>query len=331
MHVYNKVVIDIETLEVLEEDSFEYFGPITHLGGKPSSGGGGGSGKVDYPDYMKTQHETWLGDIATAISTAVAGGSPFAGDAAYDPGNELQDMMDEVCWFNDLVHNLDWEADWQTAADDAKAKIDDIVDPTYMNSAVTAYSNQLADDIANEVIPKFESGMLDVNAVYSSAFVVGEAIIYARKDKEVAKYSGDLGLKFHIQRNEMITSAIGTLMDNLHQLVSAAQASAHYAVEGNRISIVAEKEKVDQDLLIEDKDARWDMDVYQYGANMLASIGGGTASPGGMEGSKGQSALGGALSGAASGGMAGYMLGGPAGAAVGAGVGGFLGLIGGLF
>lgn len=327
MKVYTEVVIDLYTAEIIDESWYWYSGDVDLCKGG-GGGGGGTSGQVDYPSYMKTQHETWMNELAALINTATAGGSPFAGDSAFDPGTQIQDMMDEVCWFNDLVHNLDWQADWESAADVAKDKVDDWIDTSYVTTSVNAYSDDLGDDIANEVIPKFESGMLDVNAVYSSAFVVGEAIIYAKRTKEVAKYDADLRMRLHIMRGELLGKSVDALMANLARLLTSAQASAHYAVEGNRISIVAEKEKVDQDLLIEDKDARWDMDVYQYGANMLAAIGGGTANPGGMEGSKTTSALGGALSGAAAGAMIGSAFGGPL---VGAGIGGLLGFFGGLF
>jgi len=43
MKIYNRVVIDLETLEVLEEDSFKYHGPIAECKG----GGGGTTTSVD--------------------------------------------------------------------------------------------------------------------------------------------------------------------------------------------------------------------------------------------------------------------------------------------
>jgi hypothetical protein len=46
MKVYNKVVIDMSTLKVVEEDSFEYHGPIAHCGG-----GGGDGGYDDVGPY----------------------------------------------------------------------------------------------------------------------------------------------------------------------------------------------------------------------------------------------------------------------------------------
>ena len=38
MKIYNLLVLDMDTLEVLEEDSFEYFGDLAECG-KPSGGG----------------------------------------------------------------------------------------------------------------------------------------------------------------------------------------------------------------------------------------------------------------------------------------------------
>ena len=42
MKVYTKLVIDMTTDEILEEESFEYNGPVAQCG---SSGGGGGGGQ----------------------------------------------------------------------------------------------------------------------------------------------------------------------------------------------------------------------------------------------------------------------------------------------
>jgi len=55
MKIYNKIVWDLKTLEVLEEDSFEYNGPIAWCGG-----GGGGKGKSSgsSTSYMVTETPT---------------------------------------------------------------------------------------------------------------------------------------------------------------------------------------------------------------------------------------------------------------------------------
>jgi hypothetical protein len=71
-------------------------------------------------------------------------------------------------------------------------------------------------------------------------------------------------------------------------------------VEANRIKIVAKKEEADRNLEIDALDARWDMETYQYGANLMAAPGGGTMVPT-RGGSAAASVLGGVMSGAASG------------------------------
>jgi len=263
-------------------------------------GGGGSSGKVDYPDYMKTIHETWLGDMATAITAATTGASPFASMTAYDPADRISAADTAVCAFNTVVDALDHDADWEAAVDTAVAKADAaVISDTYIDADVAAFASLEDDQITNNILPAFQTGMRDVNAVYSSAFVMGEAHIYAMRDRDVAKYTSELKIKLNHQRIEFIRTSVDTLISTLMKRVEFEQSVAHYTIETNRIGIIAFKEQDEQDLNIADIDARWDMDVYQYGANLLAGIGGGSATPGGQaQMSKGQSAMSGAVAGA---------------------------------
>lgn len=291
------------------------------MGGSGSSGGGS-SGKVDYPEYMKTQHQTWLTAIASLLTTAATGDSPFAADAAYDPTTRITTMDNAVCAFNGVVDALAHETDWESAVDAAVTKVDAaVIDDTYIDTDVDAYSDLLADEITNKTLPAFQGGMRDVNAVYSSAFVMGEAHIQAMKTRDVAKYSSELRVKLSLYRVELIKASVERILASLMKRVEFEQAVAHYSTESTRVGIVAFKEQTDQDILIEDLDARWDMDIYQYGANMLAAISGGAVSSSGASMSKSQSALSGAIAGAS--------IGAPFGAP-GAVIGGVLGGIGGL-
>lgn len=299
--------------------------PISRLVNcKGGSSGGGSSGAVSYPAYMETIHSTWLTEISAFISAATTGVSPFSAEVAYDPATRITTMESAVCTFKTAVEALDYDADWEAGIDSAKTKLDAAVfDDTYINADIEAFEDLLEDDITDVILPAYQTGMRDVNAVYSSAFVMGEALIYAKKTKDVTKYGTDLRMKFNLQRNDAIIQCTNTMLQNLIKRVELSQAVSSQTIENQRMGIVALKEQADQDFNIIDLDARWDMDVYQYGANMLAGIGGGSVSPGGdAQMSKGQSALSGAFSGAAIGATVG---GGP-----GALVGGVLGGIGGL-
>jgi hypothetical protein len=294
------------------------------------------AGRVDFPDHMKTIHQKWLDD--TAVDTnessmvdamnAALGASPYSAMTAYDPATSLASMDTVVSGFDTIVGNLAATTDWESAVDSVVAKADaNVFDDTYITADIAAFGNELDDQIDNIVLPRFQGGLRDINAVMSPAFVIGESIIEGMRDRDVAKYGTDLRVKFNIQRNDFVFKGVETILRDLIASVEFEKSYLHYAMEAARLRIVSEKEKKDTENNVSISDGRWDIETFQYGANLLAAIGGGTMIPstsGDMRGpSKTQSAIGGALAGAAAGGMVG--------GGWGALVGGALGGLGGLF
>jgi len=269
-----------------------------------SGGGGGGAGEVSYPQYMQDYFSDMTiglgaggGDvmtmsIVTAMNTAQTGDSPFTAATAYDPDTEVAAMLTSVDDFAALI-----------AATLVDAAVDDVVDE---------YSDDLGDRLTSEVLPRFRSGMRDINAVVSSAFVLGQAIIEASQTRQVAGFSSGIHLK-----------VIDLRLDY-------QKALTHYTIEANRIKIVAKKEEAEVNLEIDEADASWDLEVFQHGANMLAGIGGGVANPQKKKKNQMASAIGGAMTGAAAGAMVGASYGaggGPYGAVIGAVLGAAAGLL----
>lgn len=267
MKVYTKIVVDMNTMETIEEESFDYDGEVALCGGGSSGGGGGGSGEVDYPTYMKDAHAQLLYggsssssvmDIVTpaddAINNAVSG-NPYIDLSPYNPSPHLVEMAN-------AVDDLD----------------------VFINSMES--SNEIENNLA-----RFDAGMRDINAVNSSAFVIGRQIIGS------------------------------TLMV---QKLQAKQQLAQLSVETRRMMIVANKEYTEADNEYQVKSIKWPLMMLQQGGNVLASISG-AAVVGGKaeEPSTAQSALGGALSGAA--------IGASVGGAPGAIVGGVIGGVAGAF
>lgn len=115
----------------------------------------------------------------------------------------------------------------------------------------------------------------------------------------------------------------------LHQIDALNDSLASKDLEWRRMSIVALMEQATTNMEMLDKRYRWELENYQYGANMLGAISGGTAGVAGGKTNKVASALGGALSGAASGAMLGSAVPG-IGTTMGAAVGGLVGLGAGL-
>lgn len=141
MKVITKCVIDMASMEVIEEESYEYEGEVSWCSGG-GSGGGGGSGEVDFPGYMKNFHGDVLGHfsgetIGNVMENALQN-SPFTGAVAYDPSDEMTVVKDK--------------ADEHLVKVDAMDEIGEVV------------------DFDKNILPKLEGGMRDINAVQSSAF-----------------------------------------------------------------------------------------------------------------------------------------------------------------
>jgi hypothetical protein len=289
---------------------------------------------------MKTIHQDWLNNTGADtmgaaqsmvdLMVVAIGGSPFGAMTAYDPATPLAAMDTAVAALNTLVDALDEEVDWEAKIDAAVAKADAAVyDDAYIDADIAAFGNELDDQIDNIVLPRFQGGLRDVNAVMSSAFVVGEALIEGMRDRDVAKYGTGLREKLHMQRNDFVLKGAEAMLRDMFGRIDLEKIVTHYTMESNRMEIVAGKEKKDTENTISINDGRWDLETYQYGANLLAAIGGGTLIPTGSSSgadnpSTGQSALGGALAGAA----IGSSMGGGWSTIVGGALGG---LVGGLF
>jgi hypothetical protein len=126
-------------------------------------------------------------------------------------------------------------------------------------------------------------------------------------------------------------TAAKSAVQMLLQKKEMERAIAAMSIEKERLAMIAENAQHEEDVRIDEANAKWDLDVFQHGANVLAGIAGGTHSTSSPSygRSAGMNALGGALSGAAAGAMIGSAVPG-IGTAVGAGVGALLGIGGSL-
>jgi len=271
-----------------------------------SGGGGGGSGVVEYPAHITAWQDAVLGtgtmaanEDMTEVMTAAIGASPYIGVDAYDPDDDITTMIAAPDTLQTMVDLL-------SAGTGLDTLISSVLDHAKVDDSVTEYAADLDARLVGEVLPRFEAGMRDINAVVSSAFVIGRALIEENQDRQVAKYSSALHMKTF---SDDVISVIGLKLQYQH-------AASMMISDVNRIKIVAKKEESAANIEIDAADALWDLQVFQYGANLLASGGGGVASPTVNKPSQLQTALGGAMSGAAAGAM--VTGGNPYGAAIGA-------------
>lgn len=316
MKVYNKVVLDIETWKVVEEDSFEYEGPVCEAKG---GGGGGSSGKVDFPEYMKNAHMEWIsravtnpagtylveGDSVTELILAGLHNSPYSGEVAYDPDDDISAFLAALVDFDSEIDDI--VTTWVTTLATARSE-----SSTVVTDATTAHAALLDDRLTTEVLPRFQAGMRDVNAVISSSFVLGQAVLEAFNTRDVAEFSARLRLQKEADGLELVRMKM-SFKDSITKTI----------VEARRIKAVLKKEELDEQIALDEKEYRWPLELYQHGANMLSSISGSAVSV--PDKVQRPSTLGGVLSGAASGAMLGTASTIPGGTLIGAGLGAILG------
>jgi len=472
MKIITRCVIDMKTLQIVEEQSYEYSGPIVECKG----GGGGSSGAVEYPDYIEEIQCGWLNGVVvhagtsltvsndiTSIMDAALGNSPWTGLTAYNPDADIITYEAAIAAFAALlvgiVDTTNWAALYAQAvtsvgayvdlavADEVVADLGAIGDLTVIDGVVgdmvavpdTAVANapavadvagvagitealivadvnnfadQLDDEIDTKVLPAFRRGMQDINAVVSASFPIGESIIYAFRDREVAKHASTLRLnaadknadielsvgttnvnkniqvasinlnkdvqvalanlskdvqvssgnlnkdvevvRVNISKDSQVgatnltkdvdigksnlakstqvglanlnkdveigninarstteykriyTDGAGQILHLMLQRVAWQESLMRTIIEGKRIKIVAKAEEVNRNAALDEEDALWDLEVFQYGANLMAGAAGGTATTKTRAtNATGASMLGGALSGAAAGAMIG--------------------------
>lgn len=272
--------------------------------------GGGSAGKSDWPAYMKDFHGELINDtgadtitqsIVVALNAAVAAGSPFAGVTAFDPDDAIEAAWTRLLAADTAIVALDPAVDVPAAIAEAIAQADIVYAEDSITAESDAYSEILEDQLENQVLPIFKAGMLNLNAVNSSSFVIGESVLRAFKGRDVAKYTSELRYRRDAQRLEFIRSVA---LDYVHTLLNISTLKlnlAQGALENRRLYIIAKNEEIDTQASYNEKEALWDLELYQYPANMLASIAGGVGMTGPKGPSKAASVLGGALSGAATG------------------------------
>lgn len=339
--------------------------------------GGGSSGTIAYPAYIQAFHTKILDATGTETPSnsfvdafnASYGNSPFIGAVAFDPNSEVASAVSGVATFSAAVTGLNFLTDFTNALATARASFPlgsttlDIA-PLY---TVTVSDAEIAADVAamdlifteqieQEELPKFKAGMLNINAIHSSAFIIGEAIIRASKDRLLIKYGTELKIKtseqvrelnsrlqlsqseiearyklskkeldakFYVHHEEIVRIATTSMLADLMKKVELTYQNAHINAEVRRMAIMAFKEQNEEQLAIDEADGKWDMELFRHAGIILAAPSGGVAQ-GNEKKSRATSALAGGISGAAAGAAIGAAYGsggGPYGAAIGAVVG----------
>jgi hypothetical protein len=178
-----------------EEHSYlELLPKSVRMFGGGSSGGGstGSSASHDWPQYMKTIHEQMLNDVFRLVQDK---GATPPETFTYDPkvwfgvptGNSVYAALsayaavDVEALIAGVMSNVNFllpPADLASIREKAATLRDELIVSVPYGAAVDelidAHSVKLLQKVNDDVIPKIEVGMRDVNAVIGSSFVIAK-------------------------------------------------------------------------------------------------------------------------------------------------------------
>lgn len=271
-------------------------------------GGGGGDSTIRYAEYFETAHKDMLEQVFASVEAA-KGSSPYGGakniigsidDAFFSQDYDISSFPALWDMFGKFMAGVDVHVLWQQTFNGVSTAPE-------INAAVTAQAAYLDDDIDSNVLPRFQAGMRNINAVQSSAFMTGRALIEDSRIKAINKFASEIRLKTldisvgmwsdHLKWNESVI----VNYSNMYKLYYAA------VIDANA-----------QDMDMQNRDALFDLNLYEYARAMLGVISGAQGTVSKPEMSSTTKAISGAMGGAAMG----ASVGGPWGAAIG----GILGL-----
>lgn len=276
--------------------------------------GGDSSATVRYAGYIETKHKDFLNEIVVR-RTAAIDNSPYASytavasdDGFFGVGYTLASFPSLYDMYGKFMAGLDVEVIYDQI-------YGDLMEGPVTHNLVSAEAAFLSDELESDILPRYEVGMRDLNAVMSSTFIIGKALLEETRLKAVAKYSAGLQYALlpiaaqrwqaHLEWNKAVVLTYAEIMKLYF--------TAKMDVDNHNKEIVA-------------KDRLWPFTVLDYERVAIAALQGATKSTTNAAGGSGVGrAISGVLGGAAMGAMT--M---PAFPVAGAAIGGLLGLAGAL-
>ena len=296
---------------------------------------------VDYPTYMQVVHERFLvntadgsgtgtGGVYGAVTTALSA-NPFTSLSAYIPDTDITTMTTAVGTFSTSITAINAHTDFDTYHDAAVAQIDaKILPDAYIAARVYAHATALDTEINTKILPRFNAGMRDINAVQSSAFTIGSAIIEIDRMDKVDKFAADMRMQADEKRGTLIQNAASEMIRLYLQKKEFDRVLAALTLDLYRLKVAMKGDQATEDKSIDADGARWNLEVYKYAGNLIASVGGGVTSSVPVDGNKTARVISSGLSGAVAGAMVGNTISeGGGGAGYGAIIGGLAGLLSG--
>ena len=261
-----------------------------------SSGGGGGDTQttIRYAPYIEEKHQDFL-SVVNAARVSAIDASPFAvytpiviDEAFFGVGYAITSFPTLYDMYGKFMAGLDIEVLWSQC-------FEDTVNPPVVSNLVAAEGTLLSAEIEENVIPRMQVGLRNINSVLASTYVISEELIEEARVNQLAKFSAELKYKLipiahdrwkvHLEWNKSIIGLYAEIMKFYF--------SAKTDIDEVNYAMVA-------------KNVLWPFTVLDYERAALGALQGATNQKTDVAGaSTAAKVLSGALSGAAMGAMVG--------------------------
>jgi hypothetical protein len=241
-----------------------------------SSGGGGGGGGtfvVRYAPYLESAHTVLLnhgsGDYprysVVGAMNQLFNNSPYSSytslniDPAFLGSAKISAYDCLFDLFYKQMSGIDGYTLWTTIYNNTA------YGPN-IQQAVAAHAIMLDDDLNINIMPAFLAGMRDINAVMSSAFIDGRAIIYDSRIKSLNKFASDL----QIRAMELSTQIWTKILDWHKVIVDTYQniLQVYYATH-----IEQDKANIGYSA----QNSLWNINLFAYAKDILSALNGAAA------------------------------------------------------
>lgn len=265
---------------------------------------GGATAVTTMPNYLSVQQARWLNNVQPAVladdSTAELSDSinsmwasttdtidisseiataatlnPYSGVSSYDPDDALSGIEDRLSGWTDLADDMD-PTDVLTAAFEfALSQIDDeIMSDTIVSDAVDAHTARTEPDyqraLSGELMP-----LLMGRCVMTSAWDDAVASMAISRSADTAQYSASLGLTQQEARIRLAHDIAAMFINALQLQMSINQATVMATADIAKLRIAGMQDQILNDLKFDESESLWNLELFHYGAGMIAAYGGG--------------------------------------------------------
>ena len=243
-------------------------------------------GKIDYPEYMKVTHADWLASMeagytnpdtlsvsVTETMSAALGASPYTPLLAYNPNGELSSIFSALSAFG----VVDVDSYLSSLLTTVTAPVVAFTDKYILSrDIIEVEGEQFKDLLDNQldaiVLPRYTQGRYNINAVLFEAYTQGQVLLRSNVEEETAKYKTDLQELGASERTRLIPIVHKIAMKVIQMKLEYSKAITSLTLAIDSMIVIARKEELEQVLDIEEQDHLWDLEVYQYGGSVMASI-----------------------------------------------------------